>query len=187
MPSIQECIDRVNASPGLACDECHQSTRVVSQALSGLEMGQCDSGTFATWTAELQRAATARESRVYRVDVDQFGHSFAVAQSASKIVVMQSWVGSYTLQEWMLGTDGALKANPYLPRKGEAEYTVLTTYLDITSQDLQARKTENVFKYALALFNPIGVRAQTMKMRIQVAAGNALDLKWSGRAIVWNG
>ena len=65
MPTIQQCIARVNTSPGLHTDECHATTEVVSQALSGLAIGQCESGTFASWKAELARVAQSGATMLY--------------------------------------------------------------------------------------------------------------------------
>ena len=183
MPTIQQCIVRVNASPGLNTDECHATTQVVSRALSGLAIGQCADGTLDSFKAELARVANTTESRVYRIDVEQFGHSFAVAQSGAKVVVMQSWVGCYSLHDWMRGEVEDLKKNTFLPIKGETEHSVLSWYLDVISQDLRAGNIDNVYKYGLALFNPLPPRTTTMRMALGYARGNALSLKWASRAI----
>jgi hypothetical protein len=183
MRTVQECIDKVNASSGLNSDECHASAEVVVRALSGLGIGPCDGGTLEGLKAECARVAQAGECRVYRVDVGQLGHSFALVQCGQQAVLMQSWVGCYTLQEWMMGISETVKKNLYLPRTGETDHAVFSYYLDIMSKELNARRVDEVSKYALALFNPVAPRTQAMNMAIRFASGNPLAVRWDSRLI----
>lgn len=183
MPTIAECITQVRASAGLNQDECHASTIVVARALGGLGMDACDSGTLATLKTEMTRVATAGECVVYRVDVPQFGHSFALVQCQGKVVLMQSWVACYRLDDWLRGTKEELKGNAYLPKNGETDAAVFALYLGVLAADLQAGKTDNAYKYAQAMFNPTNSRANVMKMAVGVASGRALELKWSNQQI----
>jgi hypothetical protein len=183
MPTIQQCITRVNTSPGLHTDECHATTEVVSQALSGLAIGQCADGTLASFKAELARVANTNESRVYRIDIEQFGHSFAVVQCGGEVLVLQSWVNCYSLYEWMQGTDVKLSRNSFLPIKGAVDHVVLTLYLDVLAKDLRASKRDHVHNYALNLFNPTPPQSISLRTTLGYASGKELSFKWASRAI----
>jgi hypothetical protein len=184
MRTVQECIDRVNASGGLNSDECHASAEVVARALSGRGIGPCAGGTLESWKAECARVAQAGACRVYRIDVEQLGHSFALVQCGPEAVLMQSWVGCYTLQEWMIGTSETVKKNLYLPRTGATDHAVFSYYLDVMSKELNARRVDEVFRYALALFNPVAPRTLAMNMAIRFASGNPLAVKWDSHPIL---
>ena len=183
MPTIQQCIARVNTSPGLHTDECHATTEVVSQALSGLAIGPCDTGTYASWKAELARVAQSGECLVYRIDIEQFGNSFAVAQCGGEVLVLQSWVNCYSLHEWMQGTDVKLNRNAFLPIKGAVDHVVLILYLDVLAKDLRASKRDHVHNYALNLFNQTPPQSISLRTTLGYACGKELSFKWASRAI----
>jgi len=184
MTTIDRCIARMSTSNGLNSDECHASTGVVARTLSGLEIGPCTGGTLETWKTEVARVAQSAESRIYRIDIAQFGHSFAVAQCGGDMVVLQSWVGCYTLHDWMLGTDDKLKANIFLPSKGPTAHAVLSLYLDAISKDLLDGNIDNVYTFGLALFNPLPPRTTLLKTVLGYARGKAFSMKWASRTIV---
>lgn len=181
--TIAECIQVVANSSGLATFECHASTKVVSKALSGQEIGQCESGSLDTFRQSLEDAATKELDRVYRVDLPGIGHSFAVAQCSEKVVVLQSWEACYSLQEWLIGTKSELAKNPFLPKKGACDYPVLDVYLSTLSADLQRRQGDKVLEYVKALFNPTGARVTLATVAIRYAEGKALEVRWDSEPI----
>lgn len=184
MPTIEECIKRVNGAAGLSCDECHGSTKIVSKALAGIAIGTCESGTLTTLSAELDRVAQTTECRVYRVDIEQLGHSFAVAQCGGKIALMQSWIFAYDLQEWMTGTDKKFKGNKFLPSQGPIDHSILSLYLRAIASDFKARKSDYVLEYCLSLFSPDGKSYFALRSAIEFKQGADMSMKWQNLPMV---
>ncbi|ROS01065.1 hypothetical protein EDC56_1489 [Sinobacterium caligoides] len=183
MATVSECIARVQASGGLACHECHISAKVVSKALSGRAIAKCEAGSLGSLLSAMDTTASHGRDKVYRVDADGLGHSFSIVQCRNKFVIMQSWVSSYSLQEWLLGTKGELKENGYLPNNGENDYEFLKTYLTIMSEDLSSRRVGYAQSNAQRLFNPLNANMARLRGAIGSASGKPLSIKWQGEAI----
>lgn len=182
VPTIKECIARVNKSNGLSCDECHASTKIVSTALAGREIEQCKEGTLETWLAELERVAKTSECKVYRVDIEELGHSIAVAQCGAEVAVMQSWIFCYTLQHWMIGTDEKFKNNSFLP-KGGVDYSVLSSFITTLAKNFEARRIDEIVENCCAIFSLTGTSYTILTMAITFKAGVELSVTWGGLPI----
>lgn len=163
--------------------ECHATATRVCEILCGQSPGPCAAGTLQEFKTALDQASTSGQNAVYRVDVPDLGHSFAVIQCRREIMIVQSWQSCYSLREWLAAANPAqsIANNRYLPRKGAMDIDIFKMCLDVLSQMFANKNQQRVAELAQELFNPTGVKVAALgiKLNTQLKLSSTLDVKFS--------
>lgn len=163
--------------------ECHATATRVCEILCGQSPGPCAAGTLQLFKTALEEASTSGQNAVYRVDVPDIGHSFAVIQCRREIMIMQSWQSCYSLRQWLAAAnpDPSIANNRYLPRKGAMDIDIFKLCLDVLSQTIAKKDKAGIIGLAKELFNPTGskVNALDVVLNTQLKLSSTLDVKFS--------
>ncbi|MGZ3236924.1 MAG: hypothetical protein ACXU8A_06060, partial [Burkholderiaceae bacterium] len=110
-------------------DVCEETMQSISRTLCGVDQPIPDQGSLKSLHKEFQVAHAPDRQTLYSIHLPQLRHSLSILRTGNKAILLQSYVGNYTLGEWMdeIGQDS--KTNSWYPRNGEKDIASFSNYL----------------------------------------------------------
>lgn len=183
MQELNALLTTLRNAPDIDGTECHATATRVCEILCGQSPGPCAAGTLQLFKTALEEASISGQNAVYRVDVPDLGHSFAVIQCRREIMIIQSWQSCYSLRQWLAAAnpDPSIANNRYLPSKGAMDIDIFKMCLDVLSQMFANKNQQKVAELAQELFNPTGakVAALGITLNTKLKLSDTLDVKFS--------
>jgi ankyrin repeat protein len=151
---IQSLVGKLAKTAHIDTDVCHWAARVVSFELCGMEGRLWLDSNFKTLEQALRKPHSPKQKTVYTVGLDSIGHTLSILRVGDKAVILQSWLGSYTLADWIKGTKKTIAGNPWLPTKGGHDVKEIAYNLAKISDLLLHADDPAVFNAIGKLFSP---------------------------------
>ena len=172
--SLHHCLNSLNnvkkveleESPhiaiGLDDDVCETTSMLVSHVLCRAHSQRPVEGSLETLKREFKQHHEPHQKTVYSVHIPGLSHSLAIARVGNKAMLLQSWVGNYTLREWLEGTKQQIANNPWLPKNGVINIADISNRLDFISQSVQRQDKDKAFAGIEEMFGPFNARTTLM-------------------------
>lgn len=197
--SLHHCLDRLNnlklnnlknsveleenphIAAGLDDDVCETASMLVSHVLCRVHSQRPAKGSLETLKREFKQHHEPNQKTVYSVHIPGLSHSLAIARVGNKAMLLQSWVGNYTLREWLEGTRPQIAHNPWLPKNGVKNIADIYSSLASISRSVQRQDQNKAFAGIAEMFGPFNARTTVITgMHIPYILNKAaLTVHWS--------
>jgi hypothetical protein len=170
-----------NLHIGLSNDVCDTTAQLVNRVLCGVIPGIPFKGSLNSLAQEFAHHHAPHKKTVYFLHLPALAHSLAVVRAGDKAVVLQSWDGYFSLDEWLEGGP-PLATSPLLPKHGAQAVTNISNHLNSISHKAQEMDDDGLFE---EMRKVLGDMVEIMDMESETlpfshaANGAGLEVHWS--------
>ncbi|MGZ5799888.1 MAG: hypothetical protein ACXWJZ_04575 [Burkholderiaceae bacterium] len=192
---LENCINRLKKNEQALINQvCMLTPLYAREALCGVPNEIAfRSNTYAknygqeSLAAEFEKSHERDQATLYLINLDSINHAIAIVRVGNRAMLLQSWMGEYSLGDWLTGTSG-LGSNAWSPTKGSRNITEFSENLGQMRELWKNNKYDKASDEIQAMFGSPESTSNLISSEeleyISIILSDPFKIKWSDSKIV---